>query len=120
MRVTRPLSRPPPGEGSAIRDAEYLAAGAVMVDSADDIWGQADIIIKVKEPQAKEYERLRLGLTLFTYLHLAPAPELTNRLLARRVTAIAYETVQREDGRLPLLEPMSEVAGRLGPQVGAE
>ncbi|MCB1018624.1 MAG: alanine dehydrogenase [Acidobacteria bacterium] len=108
------------GEGSSIPDEEYRAAGAVVVDSAADVWGQADIVVKVKEPQPSEYPGLRPGLTLFTYLHLAPLRELTQRLLDTRTTAIAYETVQRDDGALPLLEPMSEVAGRLAPQEGAE
>lgn len=108
------------GEGSSIPDEEYRAAGAVVIDSADDVWSQADIVIKVKEPQPAEFDYLRPGLTLFTYLHLAPLPELTQRLLDSRTTAIAYETVERDDGQLPLLEPMSEVAGRLAPQEGAE
>ena len=108
------------GEGSSIPDEEYRNAGAVVVDSAADVWNQADIVVKVKEPQSSEFDYLRPGLTLFTYLHLAPLPELTQRLLDSRTTAIAYETVQREDGALPLLEPMSEVAGRLAPQEGAE
>jgi alanine dehydrogenase len=108
------------GQGSSIPDEEYRASGAVVVDSAADVWGQADIVVKVKEPQPAEYEHLRPGLTLFTYLHLAPLRDLTQRLLDTRTTAIAYETVQREDGSLPLLEPMSEVAGRLAPQEGAE
>ena len=108
------------GEGSNLPDAEYEAAGAVLLDSAADVWGQADIIVKVKEPQPSEYGFLRPGLTLFTYLHLAPLPELTQALLDSKTTAIAYETVEMENGRLPLLEPMSEVAGRLAPQEGAE
>lgn len=108
------------GEGSNLPDSEYEAAGAVLLDSAADVWGQADIIVKVKEPQPSEYGYLRPGLTLFTYLHLAPLPELTQRLLDSKTTAIAYETVELENGRLPLLEPMSEVAGRLAPQEGAE
>ncbi len=108
------------GEGSSIPDEEYRAAGAVVVDSAADVWGQADIVVKVKEPQPSEFQYLRAGLTVFTYLHLAPLRELTQSLLDTRTTAIAYETVERSDGSLPLLEPMSEVAGRLAPQEGAE
>ncbi len=108
------------GKGSSIEDAEYERTGAVLLDSAADVWAQADIIAKVKEPQPREYARLRPNLTLFTYLHLAPLPDLTQALLDAQTTAIAYETVEREDGSLPLLEPMSEVAGRLAAQVGAE
>ncbi|WP_019634111.1 alanine dehydrogenase [Actinomadura atramentaria] len=107
------------GGGSAVGDDEYVAAGAVIVDDADDVWGGADLVLKVKEPVAEEYHRLREGLTLFTYLHLAADAPLTGRLLAARVTGIAYETVQLPSGGLPLLYPMSEVAGCLAPQVGA-
>ncbi|MCQ1948666.1 alanine dehydrogenase [Arthrobacter jinronghuae] len=107
------------GTGSNITDAEYTAAGAQILDSADDVWAQSAMILKVKEPVASEYRHFRPGLILFTYLHLAAEPELTAALLERGVTAIAYETVQR--GRsLPLLAPMSEVAGRLSVQVGAQ
>jgi len=108
------------GAGSSIPDEPYREAGAVLLDSADDVWAQADLIVKVKEPQPSEYKRLRPGLILFTYLHLAPLRELTQALLDRKVTAIAYETVQDDAGRLPLLEPMSEVAGRLSVQLGAQ
>lgn len=108
------------GTGSSIEDEEFASAGAVLVDAAADVWGQAEIVAKVKEPQPSEYSRLRPNLTLFTYLHLAPLPELTSALAQAGTTAIAYETVQRDDGSLPLLEPMSEVAGRLAAQVGAE
>jgi alanine dehydrogenase len=108
------------GTDSSMSDAEYGQAGAVVLDSAADVWAQANIIIKVKEPQPAEIPYLRPGLVLFTYLHLAPLPELTRQLQDAQVTAIAYETVQRDDGHLPLLEPMSEVAGRLAAQVGAE
>lgn len=108
------------GEGSRLPDSEYEDAGAVLLDSAADVWGQANIVVKVKEPQPSEYGYLRPGLTLLTYLHLAPLPELTQALLDSKTTAIAYETVELESGRLPLLEPMSEVAGRLAPQEGAE
>jgi len=105
------------GTGSGLTDAEYKAAGARLV-SADAAW-EADLVIKVKEPVAKEYHYLRSGLTLFTYLHLAASEELTRELLRAKVTAIAYETVVQEGGHLPLLTPMSEVAGRMAPQVGA-
>jgi alanine dehydrogenase len=108
------------GAGSSIPDAELAAAGATIVPDADAVWAAGDMILKVKEPVAAEYERMRPGQVLFTYLHLAADKALTEELLARRVTAIAYETVQTPDGRLPLLAPMSEVAGRLAPQVGAE
>ena len=107
------------GRGSIIPDEEYVAAGATMLDTADDVWGTADMVLKVKEPVAEEYHRLREGLTLFTYLHLAADKPLTEELLSRKVTAIAYETVQLPSGSLPLLYPMSEVAGCLAPQVGA-
>ena len=108
------------GEGSSITNEEYARAGAIILESARDVWAQADIIVKVKEPQPSEVAHFRPSLTLFTYLHLAPLPELTQKLIDAGVTAIAYETVQEEDGSLPLLEPMSEVAGRLAPQVGAQ
>jgi len=107
------------GLGSQIPDEEYVAAGARMLETADDVWGAADMVLKVKEPVAEEYARMRDGQTLFTYLHLAADKALTEELLARRVTAIAYETVQLPSGGLPLLYPMSEVAGCLAPQVGA-
>ena len=107
------------GVGSQIMDEEYVAAGAKMLDSADEVWGTADMVLKVKEPVAEEYHRLREGLTLFTYLHLAADKPLTEELLSRKVTAIAYETVQLPSGSLHLLYPMSEVAGCLAPQVGA-
>ena len=107
------------GEGSSIHDQEYEAAGAKILESADDVWGDAETVLKVKEPVAEEYHRLREDLVLFTYLHLAADRTLTDELLARRVTAIAYETVQLPSGGLPLLYPMSEVAGCLAPQVGA-
>src|ERR687890_413098 len=107
------------GEGSLIPDAEYVAAGATILGAADDVWATADLILKVKEPVAQEYERMREGQTLFTYLHLAADKPLTEELMSRKVTAIAYETVQLPSGGLPLLYPMSEVAGCLAPQVGA-
>lgn len=107
------------GEGSSIHDEEYVAAGAQIVPDADSAWGDVEMVLKVKEPVAEEYHRLREGLTLFTYLHLAADKRLTEKLLETKVTAIAYETVQLPSGGLPLLYPMSEVAGCLAPQVGA-
>jgi alanine dehydrogenase len=107
------------GEGSSIHDEEYVAAGATILPDADETWGTAEMVLKVKEPVAEEYHRLREDLTLFTYLHLAADKPLTEELLARKVTGIAYETVQLPSGSLPLLYPMSEVAGCLAPQVGA-
>jgi len=110
------------GLGSSISDEEYVAAGARIIDSADsadEVWGSVDMVLKVKEPVAEEYHRLREGLALFTYLHLAADQPLTEELIASKVTAIAYETVQLPSGSLPLLYPMSEVAGCLAPQVGA-
>lgn len=106
------------GAGSGISDQEYSLAGAEIVGSADDAWARADMVMKVKEPIASEYRHFREGLLLFTYLHLAAEPELTQALVNSGVTAIAYETVQ-EGRALPLLAPMSEVAGRLSVQVGA-
>jgi alanine dehydrogenase len=107
------------GTGSSIPDEEYAAAGARILGSADEVWADADMVLKVKEPVAEEYHRMRPGQVLFTYLHLAADKALTEELLARKVTAIAYETVQLPSGSLPLLYPMSEVAGCLAPQVGA-
>ena len=107
------------GVGSSIDDAEYAAAGAKLLESADEVWGNADLVLKVKEPIAEEYHRLRDGLVLFTYLHLAADKTLTEELLRSGTTGIAYETVQLPSGGLPLLYPMSEVAGCLAPQVGA-
>jgi alanine dehydrogenase len=107
------------GLGSAIPDEEYLAAGAKVLATADDVWAEGELVLKVKEPIAEEYPRLRSDLVLFTYLHLAAAEALTKALLAAGTTGIAYETVQTAGGALPLLAPMSEVAGRLAPQVGA-
>ncbi|TMR91723.1 alanine dehydrogenase [Nonomuraea basaltis] len=106
------------GLGSHIPDEEYLSAGAKILDTADAVWGEADMVLKVKEPIAEEYHRLREGLVLFTYLHLAASRACTDALLGARTTGIAYETVQVGNA-LPLLAPMSEVAGRLAPQVGA-
>ncbi|MBB5750152.1 alanine dehydrogenase [Micrococcus sp. TA1] len=107
------------GTGSGITDEAYRSAGAVIIADADELWARADMVLKVKEPVAAEYRHFRQGLILFTYLHLAAEPELTRALLDAGVTAIAYETVQTADRRLPLLAPMSEVAGRLSVQAGA-
>lgn len=107
------------GELSAFPDAEYVASGAEIIASAAQLWAAAEIIVKVKEPIAQEYSHFRPGLALFTYLHLAPAPELTSALLENKVTGIAYETIRDAAGTLPLLTPMSEVAGRMSVQVGA-
>ncbi|HRD63813.1 MAG TPA: alanine dehydrogenase, partial [Nocardioides sp.] len=110
------------GVGSSIQDAEYVSAGAKIVGTAEEAWGTeggVDLVLKVKEPVAEEYARMREGLTLFTYLHLAADKPLTQELIDRKVTGIAYETVQLPSGGLPLLYPMSEVAGCLAPQVGA-
>lgn len=107
------------GVGSSMTDDEYAEAGATLLDDAADVWARAELLLKVKEPIASEYEHFRDDLVLFTYLHLAADRPLTERLVADRVTAIAYETVQLPGGGLPLLAPMSEVAGRLAPTVGA-
>jgi len=107
------------GLGSSITDQEYQEAGAQLAPLAREVWARADLVVKVKEPQPAEYGFLRPGLILFTYLHLAPLPELTDRLLESGVSAVAYETIREEDGSLPLLTPMSEVAGRLAVQIGA-
>lgn len=107
------------GLGSSITDDEYVAAGARILPDADAVWAEADLILKVKEPIAEEYHRMRPGQILFTYLHLAASRECTDAILASGATAIAYETVELADGSLPLLAPMSEVAGRMAPQVGA-
>ncbi|MDA3626503.1 alanine dehydrogenase [Saccharopolyspora oryzae] len=107
------------GAGSSIPDEDYLAAGAKVLPSADDVWAEGQLVLKVKEPIAEEYPRLRRDQVLFTYLHLAADAALTDAMLDSGVTGIAYETVQTANGSLPLLAPMSEVAGRLAPQVGA-
>ena len=107
------------GTGSSLPDAEFAAAGARVLPTADDVWASAELVLKVKEPVPDEYHRMRPGQVLFTYLHLAASRECTDALMSRSVTAIAYETVQLADGSLPLLAPMSEVAGRMAPQVGA-
>ena len=108
------------GVGSSIPDADYVAAGATILSTADEVWSTSEMILKVKEPIAAEYPRMREGQILFTYLHLAADKPLTEELAKRKVTAIAYETVELADRSLPLLAPMSEVAGRLAPQVGAQ
>ncbi|WP_300011533.1 alanine dehydrogenase [Pseudonocardia sp.] len=107
------------GLGSSIADADFEAAGARVLGTADEVWSAADLLLKVKEPIESEYHRLREGQVLFTYLHLAASKECTEALLRSGTTAIAYETVRTADGALPLLAPMSEVAGRLAPQAGA-
>ena len=107
------------GEGSAIPDPEYVHAGAKIAQKAEEVW-KADLVVKVKEPQPSEYGCLRPNLILFTYLHLAPVPDLTSRLLESQVTGVAYETIREADGSLPLLTPMSEVAGRMSVQIGAQ
>jgi alanine dehydrogenase len=107
------------GDGSGFTDAEYERVGTTIVNGAATTWGSADMVIKVKEPLTSEYGFLRPGLILFTYLHLAAVEDLTRELIAKKVTAIGYETVQLPDGSLPLLVPMSEVAGRMAVQVGA-
>ena len=107
------------GEGSGFDDDLYERAGATLRDSADEVWEQGEMVVKVKEPIAPEYPRMREGQLLFTYLHLAPDRELTKQLLERKVTGIAYETITDKRGGLPLLTPMSEVAGRMAVQVGA-
>jgi len=107
------------GLGSSIPDADYVEAGATMLANADEVWASADMILKVKEPIADEYPRMRKDQIIFTYLHLAASKPCTDALIASGATAIAYETVELPDHSLPLLAPMSEVAGRLAPQVGA-
>jgi len=107
------------GEGSGYHDGEYEAAGAEMVISAAEVYERADMIVKVKEPQPPEYEMLKHGQILFCYLHLAPEPELTQALIDQGVNAIALETIQLDDGTLPCLSPMSEIAGRMAVQIGA-
>jgi alanine dehydrogenase len=108
------------GEGSTLMDEEYARAGATIMPSAAEVWRNSDLVVKVKEPQPSEYAFFRPGLTLFTYLHLAPLPDLTDQLLKSGVNGIAYETIFDADGSLPLLTPMSEVAGRLSVQIGAQ
>ncbi len=107
------------GTGSLLTDEEFVAAGARIVPTADDVWADAELVLKVKEPVAEEYHRMRKDQVLFTYLHLAASRETTEALTKSGITGIAYETVQLPDGSLPLLAPMSEVAGRLAPQAGS-
>jgi alanine dehydrogenase len=107
------------GAGSGIHDDEYTGASGQIVGSANEVWERAEMIVKVKEPVGPEYERMREGQLLFTYLHLAPDPTLTQVMLRRKVTGVAYETITNAEGHLPLLTPMSEVAGRMAVQVGA-
>jgi alanine dehydrogenase len=108
------------GEGSAIPDAQYKKHGATIIDSAEEVWASSDMIVKVKEPVESEYDLIQDNQLLFTYLHLAAEPELTKVLVEKNVSAVAYETIQSDDGSLPVLEPMSEVAGRMAIQVGAK
>jgi alanine dehydrogenase len=108
------------GEGSSLSDEDYEAVGARVIPEASDVWSESELIVKVKEPQPTEYQYFRPGLILFTYLHLAPLPDLTEQLLRCGVSGVAYETIVERDGSLPLLTPMSEVAGRMSVQVGAQ
>lgn len=107
------------GQGIGATDEAYAKAGAKIIDTAKEVWDMAEMVIKVKEPIQPEYERMKPGLILYTYLHLAAEPELTKQLIERKVKAVAYETIQLDDGSLPLLTPMSEVAGRMATQIGA-
>ncbi|HSR58899.1 MAG TPA: hypothetical protein VLL57_11950, partial [Candidatus Binataceae bacterium] len=107
------------GVGSGFSDADYRAAGATVVENAAAVWRRAEMVLKVKEPQPVEYRFMRPGLVVFTYLHLAADKRLVREMLARRVTGLGYETIELEDSSLPLLAPMSEVAGRLAIQVGS-
>lgn len=107
------------GLGAGITDEKYIAAGANIIGTADELWASADMVMKVKEPIAEEYHRLKKGLILYTYLHLAAEPNLTRALVEAGVSGVAYETIELEDRSLPLLKPMSEVAGRMATQVGA-
>jgi alanine dehydrogenase len=107
------------GEGSGFTDDQYSKTGATLLETADEVWATGDMIVKVKEPVAPEYPRMRENQLLFTYLHLAPEFELTKQMMERNVTGVAYETITDKQGRLPLLTPMSEVAGRMSVQVGA-
>lgn len=116
----RVLAQMGAGLGSSLTDEDYREAGAELVPTADALWSGSELVIKVKEPQPSEYPFLRPGLTLFTYLHLAPLPDLTDALLKAKVNAVAYETIREQDNSLPLLTPMSEVAGRMAVQVGAQ
>src|SRR5271170_3997736 len=108
------------GAGSSLPDQDYRDAGAEIMGNGAEVWSKADLVVKVKEPQPSEYAHFRPGLILFTYLHLAPLPELTGKLLETKVSGVAYETILETNGTLPLLTPMSEVAGRMSIQVGAQ
>ncbi len=108
------------GAGSGISDQEFVAAGAQMIPSAKEVFAQADMIMKVKEPLPQEYDYFKPNQILFTYLHLAPVKDLTMALMQKKVVSIAYETIQLDNGSLPLLTPMSEVAGRMSVQIGAQ
>lgn len=108
------------GLGAGIPDEKFVAAGAKMVEAKEDVWGQAEMVMKVKEPIEPEYKLMRDGQILYTYLHLAAVPELARELVNRKVSAVAYETIELSNGSLPLLTPMSEVAGRMAVQVGAQ
>jgi len=118
LQATQSLLKKGAGLGSSITDSEYVKAGATILDTADEVWAKSEMIIKVKEPIAEEYHRMRKGQILFTYLHLAASRECTDAIVKSGVTAIAYETVE-VNRFLPLLAPMSEVAGRMSIQVGA-
>lgn len=107
------------GIGSGISDDEFRTAGGQIVETADEVWQRGEMVVKVKEPVGPEYQRMREGQLLFTYLHLAPDPKLTQAMLASKITGVAYETITNDEGHLPLLTPMSEVAGRMAVQVGA-
>ena len=107
------------GHGSGLADVDYSDSGGRVLTTAAEVWNEAELVVKVKEPLAEEYDYLRPNLTVFTFLHLAPLPELTEVLLERQITAVAYETISAPDGSLPLLIPMSEVAGKMAVQVGA-
>src|SRR5258706_6916799 len=107
------------GVGSGIPDSAYEAAGAKFADKATDVWARADMVVKVKEPIASEYGLMKEGQTIYTYFHLAADKPLSKALIDRKIAAVAYETIQTDDGQLPLLKPMSEVAGRMAVQVGA-
>ena len=107
------------GIGSGITDQNFIEAGARIIDDADALWSQAEMIIKVKEPIEAEYSRIQVGQLIYTYFHLAAVPQLAKVLLEKNVSAVAYETIQLADGSLPLLHPMSEVAGKMAPQVGS-
>ena len=107
------------GLGAGVTNEQFIKAGATIIKSAEEIWGEADMIMKVKEPIKQEFALMKKRQILYTYLHLAAVPELAKALLELEISAVAYETIQAKDGSLPLLKPMSEVAGRMSVQVGA-